>query len=538
MLNFTVLSLVTTSLISHSPAFVNNHFTISKCEFQLFSTLLFYNQQKLHLQSSSFKKGLGGILYIDNSIKQENDRKTYQNITFKEQLDMPNQEMSATIMECIFDQVHTNGLSTPHVIFVNAVDRSLYITDTTFIDCTSQKGILFLQSCRCLTMTHTCCFHSECDNGYSFFYCDCKDEDFFVFIYSTIVSSKVSSDQDKSSICNTFCKNGDQYYKCLNMTDCPYKGFEFDSPNCFAFAFNTIMNCDYRSFSLTGDYNNKPCYDKVVDRCNIIGSDNALAEAIYIESKNTFCVTFDECVIMSNDKGIISYNGENIKLVLQSCILSQGINDDNITKVNITINGNDKKYITLHPHYTNSYCPGVAVENKEPAVGCNADKCMDTLCNRTIGFPLGVIPYTTIHHKDIQIEEIPQTETPKPDQTKAQLPNQPEVPLPDQTEVPLPDQTEVVPDSTPIIPLPIPPDDDSSVQKEKDGTNWTKIGTAIGCTVAGVAIIAVIAFFLIKKFKRIPTISNQINETNNDASITYENELRNLDQDDPFVNDF
>lgn len=54
---------------------------------------------------------------------------------------MPNQEMFVSIMICTFDQVHTNSLSTPHVIFVNAVDRSHYITDTTFINCTSQKGI-------------------------------------------------------------------------------------------------------------------------------------------------------------------------------------------------------------------------------------------------------------------------------------------------------------------------------------------------------------------------------------------------------------
>ncbi|KAK8886411.1 hypothetical protein M9Y10_041874 [Tritrichomonas musculus] len=112
-----------------------------------------------------------------------------------------------------------------------------------------------------------------------------------------------------------------------------------DLPNGFAFAFNTIMNCHCLSFFLTDNYNNKPCFDKVVDRCNIFGSDNALTEAIYLESADTFCLTIDECVIMSNDKGIISYKGENIKLVLQSCILSQEINDDMSGCMNSSIPG-------------------------------------------------------------------------------------------------------------------------------------------------------------------------------------------------------
>lgn len=47
---------------------------------------------------------------------------------------------------------------------------SVYITNTLFNQCKSLNGVIFLESCHCLTMTHTCSFKSHCKSNRCFLF--------------------------------------------------------------------------------------------------------------------------------------------------------------------------------------------------------------------------------------------------------------------------------------------------------------------------------------------------------------------------------
>lgn len=61
-MNITILSLISSSLLSNSPAFVDNRLTITNSQFKWFTCLLFLNQDNLLLENSRFKQGLNGII--------------------------------------------------------------------------------------------------------------------------------------------------------------------------------------------------------------------------------------------------------------------------------------------------------------------------------------------------------------------------------------------------------------------------------------------------------------------------------------------
>lgn len=89
-----------------------------------------------------------------------------------------------------------------------------------------------------------------------------------------------------------------------------------------------------------------------------------------------------------------------IKIEVRNCIILDKYNNDgealkliDCTKVNY-----DTYYLTLYPHYTyDAFCVGPKMEQTLSEKGCDAGNCIDTECGKTIGFPEGVIPYTTIN---------------------------------------------------------------------------------------------------------------------------------------------
>lgn len=81
--------------------------------------------------------------------------------------------------------------------------------------------------------------------------------------------------------------------------------------------------------------------------------------------------------------------------------------------------------------------------------------------------------------------------------------------------------------------------EDKNIGEGSKGGSGPNAGMIAGIAVAAAAVIAgLVAFFLIKKRRMIPTSDIGIMETNNDA-ITLDNDLNDImNEDDPFQADF
>lgn len=182
-MNITFLSLISTSTFSNSPLFVGNQVTFINVIFQKTSSTIFFNQHRLFLKNSIFKRVYGHILYNTN----ENNRQTITNDfseTNKFNITELLESRSITIYNCKFDQITDDN-----PMLIKNKDISLYITDSLFNQCKSTNGVIFLENCRCLTMTHTCSFHSSCSYGACFLNSRCLENDFSIILYNSIYES-------------------------------------------------------------------------------------------------------------------------------------------------------------------------------------------------------------------------------------------------------------------------------------------------------------------------------------------------------------
>lgn len=230
--------------------FINNHLSLFDCIFNKFSSVLFYNQQKLSLKKSNFLQNLGGIIKNNNEIKYEGNHITVLEDKFNEKCNpTATIETSISIIDCSFISIQSSAIEIKN----NKI--SLYITTCIFNSCKVNEGIICLESSRCLTITHTCCSDATCEAKAAFLYYDCQNTDFSICLYTTIVNTRSTNPQDHV---NLICRSGDQYYICDNMTTCQTHGYQFEAPNCFSFTMMTVFDCDCSSVQFTG-YSNQHC---------------------------------------------------------------------------------------------------------------------------------------------------------------------------------------------------------------------------------------------------------------------------------------
>ena len=104
MINLSIISLTSSFLfVSNSPLFVNNHYTVINCNYQHFISRLFYNQKSLKIDSSSFSKGLGSIIFNENNEIKEQE--TFLNQNFSSSLQIVNTIRSISIINCVFSKI-------------------------------------------------------------------------------------------------------------------------------------------------------------------------------------------------------------------------------------------------------------------------------------------------------------------------------------------------------------------------------------------------------------------------------------------------
>ncbi|KAK8871357.1 hypothetical protein M9Y10_007079 [Tritrichomonas musculus] len=406
-MNLTILAFISPALLSHSSIFVCNHLSVIDSKFNKFFPTLFYNQQSLFLKNSQFTHGLSGVILKTSNNDQKTfydevfDSKSYKE-GFKDVLLNIQYNRSITIMGCSFIKISASDGIEYSTIQINGKYVSLYMTDNIFNSCKSNQGVIRLEMTRCISMSHTCSFQSECQSKSAFLNCHCEPDDFFINIYNTIVDSKKSSTQQ--SIFNSFCNSGNQYYRCNNMTGVPFGGYQFDAPRCMSFAMITVMNCDESCFFFSGYQGECDKFtSKTIKMVNFFANNNV----IRISSTCVQTITVQDSVLLSKGESnnIVHRDQQNcgITIELQNCIITSQQVESYISITGCSTVSYDTKYLTIYPHFTNGdLCRGTHIPN-ENAHGCNAGNCFDgDTCNNTIGFPDGVPTYTTFIHTDIQ----------------------------------------------------------------------------------------------------------------------------------------
>lgn len=409
-LNFTIFNLICANIISFSPAFVNNQVAVSKSYFNRISFLIFYNQQNLYINNSYFKKSLDSIISADY-IEDFNDHISYHDSSYDNYIQFPEKQKSISILGCVFIDINLINLS-KSVINIDGPQHSLYITDTTFTNCTTDNGTIFITTGRCVTITHSCC--SDCIGltGGAFLYYKCQD--YLVFLYSTLIFHDNYTKSIYSANSNFI--SGDQTYKCINATNTPFTGFQFDSPHYFYFKMITLMNTNHVVYA---------------NRIKIYGDKDAIAPERDFEMVNLYSYVtgiyrpytirilasgtfvFTRCVFIDGFSGYIFDLDSSctINIICRNCLYRE---TNTITGTTIDCasvpNTVMTKYLTSYPYYTNQYCEGVGMGNKAVEYGCKNDECLDEKNDCFYDFPSGVIPYTTIHHDEFQTRQF--TESP------------------------------------------------------------------------------------------------------------------------------
>lgn len=209
---------VTYLSLSSSPAFARHNLSSINSQFQKFSSLLFYNQKCLYLKRTSFLDGLNGIIYNDvETITMENHI-TISKEEFINPYKPEENSVSITIMDCIFNNIRASDdpKQLKYIIRIDEQNIALYITHSYFNNFFATEGEIRLDKTRCSTITHICASNIKTGNRVSFLYYNCVPDDFSILLFSTLVDT---GRDDNSNDANTiYCMNGDQYYRCNNIT--------------------------------------------------------------------------------------------------------------------------------------------------------------------------------------------------------------------------------------------------------------------------------------------------------------------------------
>lgn len=397
-MNITILSLISSASYSPAPFFVGNKLSLINGHFSKHITSLLYNQESLLLRGSYFDQIYGNVLLNEEDEKHQ----LFEDISFnadnKFDIGQINNPKSVTIMNCFFTNI--NDLS-GNPLKIDSDRVSLYITDTLFDNCKSENGVIYLSRTRCATITHICSRQSLCVHDNNFLFYSCNRDDFSIFLYNSIYDPTMESYEHNMNTYSVKCLDGDQYFKCNNLTKLDFNGFQFDNVQCLLFSMSTINACAVSCLCLSS---NKK--DREIDRINFYSDSHDEAPILRFSSEIAYTFTASNCVLLTLKKTVGQDQSEKtVRVILNDCVLNQVINDDEMVTVNnpTYVTEFHSKFLVRYPHFTyKDICAGQTYEEKNEAHNCNVGDCIPNDCERTIGFPENVVPYTTIVHGDLQ----------------------------------------------------------------------------------------------------------------------------------------
>ena len=229
---------------------------IMNCDFKRFATQLFYNKQSLLLYKSNFKHGIGGIVKIINEyspIYVTNDPvygdykiNNFNNENFNQKYANSPEKESFRFIQCTFNNIDSGGDS------ILRIYASVYLSDNSIYDCSGSNGHMIKLSTRCNTITHVWSINNNYDDSAEFAHVDCKENDFLLILYSTIVSGNTKI----SKYC-IYCQYGRQYHRCLNVSNANWKSdnspvIQAQAPRCISLSSITLNDINRPSFIFSG----------------------------------------------------------------------------------------------------------------------------------------------------------------------------------------------------------------------------------------------------------------------------------------------
>lgn len=384
-MNFTITSLALSSYYSFSPLFIGNSYHISKLNFNLFATSIFYNNLNLHLEKSIFSRGTGSIITSEGHskmlIKETNEQ--YHDMEFREDnkeliYDDKGKNWVIIIRDCRFIRISvTTDASLIRLINLPTV----YLTSLTFDECKSSKSLIWLHS-KYTTMTHICASNFDrTDENYidgAFLISQTEANSFFKMVYSTI-SGKGNSLKGAGRILYFFgtCSLKTQ---CLNLSN--FKLEQDDRkiieyrPECLNLLMSTFANLD--------------CYQILFINNGIQSNDFGFYIAMNNFINNKFSratLTFEfgqvkkiyladcgfTCQAYSGNNYLYSNNNDK-RLIMVNCVFD-GNNDLSHVWIDYSNCKNDRPTWNELAHYVvEGVCEG---EVNQSAFGCNNDTCPD-----------------------------------------------------------------------------------------------------------------------------------------------------------------
>lgn len=410
-MNLTIVSLISSSTFLSSPAFIGNHIHVFNCAFMNFFPLIFYNQNNMFLQKTTFSHGLSGIISISNEIIEQNNCMTIRNESISKMLSYVDNSKpySISIIECIFQNIIVQ-LNNDAAVYISSDRTTLYLTSCLFAKCQFPSGMIFLQS-GSFEVTHTCFSDISTNTDKNILRSSLsRNTDFSIFLYNTMVHTGRSEEFDSNQ--NIQLQQGDAFLKCNNMSDCSCRAYVLESIRFLTFSMNSIIDCVSNCFYLNGKWPGS--YQQVLTFVNLIRIDSDVSLfSVNINSPLYLAIT--DSVLFNNGHAVLYLPGESqsLYIYIENCIIDdfrEIDNSDLVFFLNCTKKTCDKDYLTLLPHYTyESFCPGNEVDDKIAAFGCNVGNCFDENCTSTFSFSSGLIPFTTIHHFDLQIATFSRT---------------------------------------------------------------------------------------------------------------------------------
>ena len=449
MLNITILSLSASRIYSFSPVITGHNILAKQSSFRYFFPTIFYNPNNFQIESSFFSYGFGSLIHLERENKEQlevfpspspnptftppirnhfGEEHTNSNYTI---FYYPKPSCICRIIDCHFLGIIMNNKNSRS--FINLHDdgqnfpfSTFYMTSCVIDSCTSYYDAFIRLASRATTISHICCSnmikkYDDSDEQYQrkaiFLYDNVAKDSFLKFYYSTIFGNN----EESSALCAIYLAgNAAIRYQCINVSKFNIKYIDdqhqyrnilnIEASSCLNMLMNTFYDL-YAQFVFRfnpqdGDYG----FNHYLGFTNFESS-RFKDFCIYTSMHSHTYFNISDCVFTKLSNNYIIRNTDSSSYIYMSnCIFDDYVRTDydltNCLFYNTSIVENPKTHHNLF-FVTENYCRG---ERPEHAYGCQNDTCPDNIgcAPGKFEFTFGDIPYTQIHHDDVD------TPTPSP----------------------------------------------------------------------------------------------------------------------------
>lgn len=413
MINITVISFSLSFCFSNSPLFVGKTNIMSQSYFKYFNPTIFYNNNNLYLEKTTFSQGIGAIIVSEKNkmihIKADEDKKELDYVSTNYSQILKEGNKVIIIRDCRFLKL-TDIADDAIIKLYN--NPTVYMTSLTFSDCSYSKYLMQLTT-KATTITHICCSNIrayDVSDGV-FIYTDPQAFSFLKIIYSTIIGD--GTKMPSSSKIMNFRSRSNYKLQCMNVSDFEindntdnYMNIHFNQLYCLSMLMNTFQNFIAHGTVYINDNDQEKEKTVFIGMCNFIN--NKFQQGCLCIKLNDKIDIISDCMFTCQDGSNGNFiknleSGGQTKLYIINCFFGKNLDDLNKDWASY-----DDVSITLSPtlnnlaHYiVEGFCNGV--DNNVSAYGCKNDTChADKGCGENaFKFPPNDLSYTEKYHDDV-----------------------------------------------------------------------------------------------------------------------------------------